>query len=103
MDILIFNVYKTVRSTAGLGWTGVKNISFPEEYLNFFDPLQIFKAVQILKSGLLLKSSRCCLCDFVVVPKVLYSLNIKMSIYKVKKNDKISSCFAFYVFSIIIL
>ena len=26
---------------------------------------------------------------------VLYTLNIKMSIYKVIKNDKMSSCFAF--------
>jgi hypothetical protein len=36
----------------GLGWTGVR------EYLNFFDPLQIFKAAQILKAGLLLNSRK---------------------------------------------
>ena len=38
-----------------LGWTGVKGKSFLKEYLNYLDPLQNFKAAQIIKAGFLLK------------------------------------------------
>ena len=71
-----------------LGLKGVKGKFFLKEYLDLFDLLQIFKITQIFKSGLFLKSSICCVYEFVVVPTVLYILNIKMSIYKVTKNDK---------------
>ena len=57
---------------------------------HLFDLLQILKITEIFQAGLFLKSSIFCVFEFVVVPIVLYILNIKMSIYKVTKNNKIS-------------
>jgi hypothetical protein len=61
------------RSTKLGRWTGldrVKGKSCLKEFLNLLDLLQIFKAAQIIKSGVLLNSSSCCFYDFVVVLKI---------------------------------